>query len=104
MDELLTNISLYWFSGCITSSTRLYYETLGPLATGEGRSNFAKPVSVPCGIALFAKEPFAGRIQAWVEAAAQHGQVEPIQRSDVCRETAAAGHVAHSPAVRRSRT
>jgi pimeloyl-ACP methyl ester carboxylesterase len=69
MDELLTNISLYWFSGCITSSTRLYYETLGPLATGEGRSNFAKPVTVPCGIALFAKEPFAGRIQAWVEAA-----------------------------------
>lgn len=68
MDELLTNISLYWFSGCITSSTRLYYETLGPLATGEGRSSFAKPVPVPCGIAIFQKEPFAAKIQAWVEA------------------------------------
>jgi hypothetical protein len=28
-DELLTNISLYWFSNCITSSTRLY--SLAPL-------------------------------------------------------------------------
>lgn len=27
-DELLTNISIYWFSGCIASSMRLYKETL----------------------------------------------------------------------------
>ena len=27
-DELLTNISIYWFSGCIASSVRLYKETL----------------------------------------------------------------------------
>ena len=37
---------LYWFSGCITSSTRLYYETLGPLATGEGRSLFVRKAEV----------------------------------------------------------
>ncbi len=56
-------------SGCITSSTRLYYETLGPLATGEAvRSAFFKPIPVPCGIAIFAKEPFAGKVQSWVEA------------------------------------
>ena len=56
-------------SGCITSSTRLYYETLGPLATGEAiRSSFFKPVPVPCGIAIFAKEPFAAKVQGWVEA------------------------------------
>ena len=47
--ELLTNVCLYWFSGCITSSTRLYYETLGPLATGEGRSLFVRKAEVPCG-------------------------------------------------------
>jgi len=27
-DELLTNVAIYWFSGCITSSTRLYYEAM----------------------------------------------------------------------------
>ncbi len=32
-DELLTNVSLYWFNQNITSSTRLYYETMGPFAT-----------------------------------------------------------------------
>ena len=47
--ELLTNVCLYWFSGCITSSTRLYYETLGPLGTGEGRSLFVRKAEVPCG-------------------------------------------------------
>ena len=31
-DELLTNVSLYWFNQNITSSTRLYYETMGPFA------------------------------------------------------------------------
>lgn len=31
-DELLTNISLYWFNANITSSARLYYETMGPFA------------------------------------------------------------------------
>ena len=60
---------MYGFSGCITSSTRLYYETLGPMATGEAvRSTFFKPIAVPCGIAIFAKEPFASQVQSWVEA------------------------------------
>ena len=27
-DELLTNVSIYWLSGCITSSMRLYYEAM----------------------------------------------------------------------------
>ena len=59
---------MYGVSGCITSSTRLYYETLGPLATGEARGLFLQQVQVPCGIAIFAKEPFAGKVQKWVEA------------------------------------
>jgi microsomal epoxide hydrolase len=45
-DELLTNIMIYWVTGTIGSSTRLYYEnshTLPPM----GR------IEVPTGIALF---------------------------------------------------
>ncbi len=37
-DELLTNVSLYWFNQNITSSTRLYYEAMGPFAKEKYRS------------------------------------------------------------------
>jgi pimeloyl-ACP methyl ester carboxylesterase len=49
LDELLTTIMLYWLTGGIGSSMRLYYEgRLHPrrLAPGER-------VEVPCGVALF---------------------------------------------------
>ncbi len=36
-DELLTNVSLYWFNQNITSSTRLYYEAMGPFAKTSPR-------------------------------------------------------------------
>ena len=51
-DELLTNITIYWVTGTINSSIRLYYETMrhGSLGAIEGR------VDVPTGIALFPKE------------------------------------------------
>lgn len=32
-DELLTNISLFWFTQSITSSMRLYREAIGPHST-----------------------------------------------------------------------
>ena len=32
-DELLTNISLFWFTQSITSSMRLYREAIGPQST-----------------------------------------------------------------------
>jgi microsomal epoxide hydrolase len=46
-DELLTNISVYWFTQSITSSTRIYYE------------NRAVPMSEPLG---FVSVPTAGAI------------------------------------------
>jgi microsomal epoxide hydrolase len=52
LDQLLTNITIYWVTATITSSTRLYYETFkgGRLALLEGR------ISVPTGVARFPKE------------------------------------------------
>ena len=32
-DEMLMNVSIYWFNANITSSTRLYYESNGPRAS-----------------------------------------------------------------------
>jgi pimeloyl-ACP methyl ester carboxylesterase len=71
-DELLSNISLYWFTGTIHSSVRLYNETIKtPLHFNK--SDF---VAIPTGIIRFQKEePFPPRrfiergynIQHWTE-------------------------------------
>ena len=51
-DELLTNISVYWFTQSICSSTRLYYEVMQ-----NARLMFLEqPVTVPTGVARFPKE------------------------------------------------
>lgn len=51
-DELLTNISIYWFTQSIGSSTRLYYEV-----TQNARLKFLEqPVQVPVGVARYPKE------------------------------------------------
>ena len=50
-DEILTNITLYWVTGTITSSTRIYYES--------GNTPATRPVGyvdVPTGAAIFPKE------------------------------------------------
>ena len=61
-DEMLTNITLYWVTGTITSSSRIYYESRNTPAT--------RPVgyiNVPTGAAIFPKEiSFAPR--RWAEA------------------------------------
>ena len=50
-DELLTNVMVYWVTGSITSSTRIYYETRHSPGLGKrGR------VEVPVGCAIFPKE------------------------------------------------
>jgi pimeloyl-ACP methyl ester carboxylesterase len=49
-DQLLTNVTLYWLTQTITSSTRLYWERQH---SGEGRSDF---VAVPTGVARYPKE------------------------------------------------
>ena len=50
-DEILTNITLYWVTQTITSSSRLYYES--------GNTPATRPVGyidVPTGVAVFPKE------------------------------------------------
>ena len=62
-DEILTNISIYWFTGSITSSARIYYE--------NRNSPPLKPmtyVDVPTGAAIFPAEIYI-LPRAWVEAA-----------------------------------
>lgn len=62
-DDLLTNISIYWLTGTITSSTRIYYENRNTPAE--------KPVGyidVPTGVSIFPAEIYLAP-RAWVEAA-----------------------------------
>lgn len=60
-DQLLTNIMIYWVTGTINSSTRLYYETIGP-----GRRKEMPKVNVPAGCALFPKELYRSP-RVWAE-------------------------------------
>ena len=59
-DELLDNIALYWFSGSIGSSTRIYYEMM------HGDLGFER-VEVPTGAALFPHE-LMNAPRAWADA------------------------------------
>ena len=63
-DELLTNLMIYWISGCITSSMRLYYEfkhNESPLGPGQR-------VEVPTAFADFPAEILRPP-RSWVERA-----------------------------------
>jgi len=51
-DRLLTNISIYWATRTITSSTRLYYEVF----RSSRMDLFTRKVAVPTGVARFPKE------------------------------------------------
>ncbi|XP_028580354.2 epoxide hydrolase 1 isoform X1 [Podarcis muralis] len=54
LDDLLTNIMIYWVSGCIVSSMRFYKENIGK---GIGTQKHEKlSVQVPTGIASFPHE------------------------------------------------
>ncbi len=62
-DELLTNIAIYWFTGSITSSTRIYYEnSKAPIENPLGY------IDVPTGASIFPAEIFVTP-KAWAEAA-----------------------------------
>ena len=51
-DELLTNVTIYWVTQTISSSTRLYYESQHhPWSFKRGER-----IKVPCAVALFPKE------------------------------------------------
>jgi len=62
-DELLTNISIYWFTETITSSTRIYYES--------SKTPVVKPIGyidVPTGVAVYPAEIYITP-RSWVAAA-----------------------------------
>ncbi len=63
-DELLTNISLYWFTDTATSAARIYYE----FAQTGGLAGEIPRVEVPTGVARFPKE-LAGFLfpRSWCE-------------------------------------
>ncbi len=62
-DQLLANITLYWVTGTINSSMRLYRETR---RAGPGASLPDRPVPVPMGYARFPADGFVPP-RAWVE-------------------------------------
>jgi len=72
-DTLLTNISIYWFTGTITASARIYYENrnASPLKS-------MSYISVPTGAAIFPAEIYLTP-RAWAEAAynIRHWSVMP---------------------------
>uniref|UniRef100_A0A7N6A0Z8 Epoxide hydrolase n=1 Tax=Anabas testudineus TaxID=64144 RepID=A0A7N6A0Z8_ANATE len=53
LDDLLTNVMIYWTSGCITSSMRFYKENFGK---GLNQLHFKLPAYVPTGFACFPNE------------------------------------------------
>jgi microsomal epoxide hydrolase len=60
-DELLTNVSIYWFTKTGGSSARLYYESLG-----SGAVRVPALTKVPLGVANFPAEIISAR-RRWVE-------------------------------------
>jgi pimeloyl-ACP methyl ester carboxylesterase len=60
-DELLTNVSIYWFTRTGGSSARLYYESIG-----SGAVRVPPTSKVPLGVANFPMEIISAR-RRWVE-------------------------------------
>jgi pimeloyl-ACP methyl ester carboxylesterase len=74
-EDLLTALSLYWFTGSIGSASRLYYESVrDPVRLGEGQR-----VGVPCGFLL---ERPGNRHQGSGFAAAQRIGAPPRARAE----------------------
>lgn len=61
LDELLTNIAIYWFTETITSSTRIYYENRNTPRTAN-----LDYISVPTAAAVFPAE-ISATPRAWAE-------------------------------------
>jgi len=62
-DTLLTNVSLYWFSGCIASSIRLYKEMM--VAMLSGQIAMPLPINRPLGVTIYPRDIYKAP-QAWV--------------------------------------
>ncbi|KAM8832211.1 epoxide hydrolase 1 isoform 3-T5 [Spinachia spinachia] len=63
LDDLLTNVMIYWTSGCIVSSMRFYKENFG---RGLNQPHSKVPVYVPTGYACFPNE-LVHTPKLWVE-------------------------------------
>jgi microsomal epoxide hydrolase len=61
-EQMLTDITIYWVTNTISSSMRLYYETMKSGAFGP----IGERVDVPTGVAVFPKELYRPP-RAWVE-------------------------------------
>jgi microsomal epoxide hydrolase len=61
-DELLTNVMIYWITNSITSSTRLYYETMKSGRFGPSTERVEQPTAG----AIFPKELYRAP-RAWAE-------------------------------------
>lgn len=66
LDTLCANLSIYWFTGTINASTRMYFETIGP-----GRRTPMPTVPVPTACALFPKEIYRAP-RVWADAQYPH--------------------------------
>ncbi|MDO9326585.1 MAG: epoxide hydrolase [Methanoregula sp.] len=60
-DELLTNLTIYWATGTIGSSCRIYYETMRSPSPSTGQK-----ITVPTGMAQF-KQDLVPACRAWEE-------------------------------------
>jgi pimeloyl-ACP methyl ester carboxylesterase len=71
-DQMLDDISLYWFTGTGTSSARLYWEGVGATIRGADFFSSARGgverIQVPMGASIFPAETFKPP-RAWAEAA-----------------------------------
>ncbi|MCX5737834.1 MAG: epoxide hydrolase [Proteobacteria bacterium] len=63
-DEILTNVMIYWVTNSITSSTRLYYETMKSGRFGPAGAR----IELPTGCVIFPKEIYRAP-RAWAEKA-----------------------------------
>jgi pimeloyl-ACP methyl ester carboxylesterase len=55
-EQLLDNVSVYWFTATGASSARLYWESAGPIVTSAATASLGAPVSVPTGCSVFPRE------------------------------------------------
>jgi pimeloyl-ACP methyl ester carboxylesterase len=65
IDELLTNVSIYWFTRTAGSSARMYYESMATMSVIAPATT-----RVPLGVASFPKEVLMAR-RRWIEGANQ---------------------------------
>lgn len=56
-DRLLTNVSIYWFTGTAGSSTQMHYESAASLGALFTPGMQVDPIGVPVGIAFFRQDP-----------------------------------------------